>query len=258
MLNGLFSESFINSFIFHPPTTEPQLFKELTKKTDTYSSFVISIKPDDRFEITYLDILPIAMSSNKVIVFSHGTGADIYTIYDYLVNLAVKLKCEVVCYDYPGYGLSVDNVKKAPSEYGCYMAHELVINHITKNGDVKFEDLVLVGRSLGTGIVVDYVSKQKSWKNPILLVSPYKSMLKIAFDGIIGGDEPLDKFTTVNKITNITCPIKIYHGIDDELIPVHHGQHLYDILNDKSLEPVWVENATHESILNHVEYDDVI
>lgn len=111
--------------------------------------------------------------SDKIIIFSHGNGCDIYTFYEYLKLMADNLGVMVVMYDYPSYGLS----KGELNEFTCYQCLQDVITHYK----TYTEKILLVGQSLGTGIVIDYISKNH-WINPIILISPYKSIPKIITD----------------------------------------------------------------------------
>lgn len=43
------------------------------------------------------------------------------------------------------------------------------------------ENILLVDQSLGICVVIDYISKNK-WTKPVILISPYKSILKIITD----------------------------------------------------------------------------
>ena len=46
---------------------------------------------------------------------------------------------------------------------------------------IRESQITLIGQSLGTGIVVEYC-KKTNWKNPIILLSPYKSIVRVQYD----------------------------------------------------------------------------
>src|SRR5258705_194298 len=83
------------------------------------------------------------------------------------------------------------------------------------NMNIEEKNIILIGQSLGTGIVIDYVSKNK-WDSPIILISPYKSIISVVCDSSIV--KPIDKFQSLKKIKSITCPVKIFHGKEDKTI----------------------------------------
>lgn len=155
-----------------------------------------------------------------MLIFSHGNGCDIYTFYDYLKLLTEKLNIMVVSYDYLTYGSSEGELH----ENNCCQALSDVMSHYLK----MTNKILLVGQSLGTGIVIDYVSKN-SWSNPIILISPYKSIPKVITDvDIVEGLVSKHRYASYQKISRSKCKIKIFHGKSDELIDISHGIELYN------------------------------
>ena len=138
-----------------PNTTKLQLI-ELVKKNPNTKLFFITNKKLN-IKICVCEIIPYNYVKNqKVLIFSHGNGCDIYTFYPYLLDLANLTGVKVVCWDYPQYGLSEGKLH----EHTCYQGLTNVINHYLK----LTSKILLVGQSLGTGIVVDYISKN-NWSN---------------------------------------------------------------------------------------------
>lgn len=237
----------IEQQIYYPPITPPELIKSLGRNSNCNLVTQISKGGDS---ITILFVYPNSKKSvDKYIVFSSGNACDIYHMYSYYEQMAQQLNVCVVAYDYPGYGLTRDIV--TPNEKGCYDAIECTMDYVI----ILVKDrskIYLVAQSLGTGITVDYISKH-DWKNPVILISPYKSICRVIIDSSIV--TPFDKYTSRDKLRNVTCPVKIFHGKEDTLIKISHGVDLYNALNNKSLEPVWFENADHGSIMNYITWD---
>jgi len=151
-------------------------------------------------------------------------------------------------YYYPSYGLSTGEL----NEFTCYQCLEDVIKYYK----TYTENILLVGQSLGTGIVVDYVSKNQ-WTNPIILISPYKSIPKIITD--YDWIEYLickNKFASYLKISNANCSIKIFHGISDELINHTHSLELYNLMPNKKFKPTLFNNCGHNDILNKISFNE--
>lgn len=252
-ITGLFDtiDEYMNNRIFMPPFRVYNDYNEL--RTDFSKLYEIHIKQnnnDTKKIISYVHIKP-THNSNKYVIFSHANAVDVLGMYDYCKNMSKIYSCHVICYDYFGYGLSNGEC----TEQGCYDSLKYVVDDVCKRNNITSENIILVGHSLGTGVVVDFVLKQQNWKSPIVLISPYKSIARIVCDYMIV--TPIDKFITHHKIGKITCPIKIFHGELDELISISHGKYLYKQLKNKSLEPVWIK-CGHNDILNYVVYDDVL
>lgn len=191
----------------------------------------------------YIKIEPTFNDNPKrVIIYSHGNSGNVYLCYKYCKLLADTLKITVITYDYVGYGASY----AFPNEKMCYKSLDCLIKELT-----DYNNIYLIGRSLGTAIVVDYLSKNK-WSDPVILISPLKSILTLVID--IKYNIPFDKFNTYNKLRRIDCPLLIYHGVKDSVIPVSHADDIIDYLsnNKKNINIKYLHEADHEDILSHI------
>lgn len=196
----------------------------------------------------------IAKVMKKYVVWSYGNACDMLSMKEYAVNFANKYQIAIVLYDYIGYGLSRDNRK--PTEQNCYDSLDSVISYL-QNRDIE---IILVGHSLGTGIVVDYVSKNIYWDMPIVLISPYKSIVSIRFDTSFKYYlfSYFNRFNSYSKINKVFCPVKIFHGIDDSLINVSHSNALYSLLRDTTYLPTFFANVGHNDILQHIDFSSIL
>lgn len=229
----------IEKLIYYPPDNTSR--KDFNHLNTTHSKLLILSK--NEHDIPIVIVNPIGKKSAKYIVFSHGNGSDIATMFDYFKALANSCGVNVVGYDYIGYGLSR---KALPSEQGCYDSLECTVDYLIKTLHVEPVNIFLVGQSLGTGIVVDYVSKCK-WTVPIILISPYKSICTVVID--TSCIKPIDKYTTLDKLNQVICPVKIFHGTADKVISIKFGKTVYEKLLNKTFKPVWFEGVGHNDIL---------
>lgn len=204
-------------------------------------------------DISTLMITPESFNQIKYIVFSHGNASDIYSMYGYCKLLSITHNATVICYDYPGYGIT----KGRPTEDTCYDALTKVISYMTKEMKIPSTNIILMGQSLGTGVVIDYIANHP-WHSAVILISPYKSIPRVLCDSsIIDSSIANYRYASIDKINKITCPVKIFHGIDDQLIKIKHGSDLYSLLPNKKLKPVWLENTGHNDILAKISYADI-
>lgn len=198
-------------------------------------------------KITYFEFKPNNNPKNKCIIWSHGTGTTAYEKYEYFENLAKLINCLIITYDYQGFGLSEGTC----SEQNCCEDIESIVNHVKIKYYMDNSNIYLVGKSLGTGIVIDYVSKN-NWKNPILLISPYKSILRIKYPNLGNYLGFMDMFNTISKIKLVKCPVQIIHGTADELIDIQHSKDIYEAVENKKFNPIWLEKCGHRNIpLDH-------
>ena len=188
---------------------------------------------------------------SKYIIYSHGNAEDIFDTCGYMQHLADRFGVNCVSYDYPGYGKSVG----AMTEANCYKSLEYVIDYVVSTG-VSKDDITLIGRSLGTGIVVNYVHKH-AWTGPIILISPYKTIVSVITDSSI--KSLIDKFQSIKKIEHVVCPVKIIHGEMDDIISVTHGKELHKLLKKECImRPSWISHANHNNILGKIDDIDFI
>jgi pimeloyl-ACP methyl ester carboxylesterase len=183
---------------------------------------------------------------SQILVFSHGNASDILSMLPWAEHVAFLSGRFVVLYDYEGYGLS----SGSPSESGCYQSLAKVIDYLIKQFRVNKEQMLLMGESLGTGVVVHYAWENK-WIKPIVLISPYKTIVSVAIDSFM--HTPMDQFESISKISELQCPVKIYHGKKDQLIPVEHARALLSKLPQQYyIAPTYFKNADHDNILSFI------
>lgn len=215
----------IDYYVFNPIIKDNTRFNELT-----------SAKCGRRISLV---IIYPAIPSIKYLIYSHGNRSTIINGFDYWKSISNQAQCNVIIYDYIGYGLS-ESIR--PSEQNCYNSLETVMDYVLITLKVPSSDIILIGRSLGTSIVVNYVAKQ-NWTYPIMLISPYKSICTVVID--YWPISLIDKFNSDQKISKLRCPVKIIHGMDDDFISIDHSKILYSKLYDKTFDPVWMPNADY-------------
>lgn len=190
-------------------------------------------------------------NSRQIIIYSHGNATDIGYMHTTLLSLSRRLNCNIISYDYEGYGLT----EGTPSEQGCNRALEKVYKHlISQNYDPK--EMILYGVSIGTGPTVQlaYANKDVKFKG-IVLQTPYTSVVSVVSESVayssyqtsvFGTCSNPDLFLTSKKIPEIVSPITIIHGTKDEVIPYDHAVKLSK-LND-NIKLITLENAGHNNI----------
>ena len=251
-------ESQLNNVIFHPPNRDMSNLESVRKKAKTFKIDTLN------GEYIYLTMVYPILSNipvkNKYIVYSYGNGSDINSMLDYAMTIANKHNVYVVLYDYIGYGYS----SGTPSEANCYESLAAVMEFLLHRLQIREENILLVGQSLGTGVVVNYVAKNIYWESPIILISPYKSVGTVATDYFSAFQfcgpliSPLDKFMSLDKINQISCPVKIFHSLDDRIINVSHSIALYNSLPNKTYKPTWLINIGHNDIIYQIDYDEFL
>lgn len=208
----------LSSLIFHSPILNQ-------KEIET-------VKADPKVKICNLEGINYytikSDNSNKCVVFCHGTNSTIYSNYNFAKKLANTLNVDVIVWDYPGYGLSQGN----PTPESCVKS----LHKILKN--LNHKDVLMMGYSLGNGIITEYAYKAK-FSGPLILIAPFKEISK-------------DVFPTSTWVTKLNNPIKIYHSLSDELFDKSHADEIYNNMKNKIWEPTFFKGVSHTDILNWI------
>jgi pimeloyl-ACP methyl ester carboxylesterase len=233
----------VTYLLFQAPDTDKVAIRNLAFKRN------YTLRDIDGFST--LEIKPLVSKLKKVIIFSHGNASDILGMSYYLEKLSNNLGITTVCYDYAGYGLS----EGRPSEEQCYEALKSVVNFYRRT--YLENDIILVGQSLGTGVVTHYISTN-NWFSPVILISPYKSIPRVLYDTSCAESSfRHNTFSTIYKLDKIKCPVKIFHGKADEVIDCSHGEYIYNNLPIKTLKPTYYEGVGHNDILDVISIDEL-
>lgn len=209
--------------------------------------FIYRIPP---YENTQLEIkihntpyYMIDQKSTKCMIWCHGNSDTIDSIYDRVNTISNRAKTTIIISEYPGYG----EADGTPSEPALV---ESLINTIAVAKKLQFAeaDITLVGRSLGTGVVC-VAAAELSWKGKILLISPFKSILKIAVDY---HDRYLcDNYENDLHCRKIECPVYVFHGTRDVTVPKSHSE---QICKGRDNFMLTLLDATHHDIVNLVDF----
>ena len=123
--------------------------------------------------------------------------------------MRAQLDLNVLAVEYPNYGVYED--PDGPSEEKILNDAELVYNFVLDVSKTPEEDIMVMGRSLGSGPATHLAAKY----NPghLLLMSPYTSIKNVAsakvgfFSFLVA-----ETFNNLSKMHKISCPTFILHG----------------------------------------------
>lgn len=157
-------------------------------------------------------------------LYFHAKGEDLYSARPFLSLISSLFKVHAVAVEYPGYGLYVD--KETTCEKVLQDA-ERVVEYFTNRLGVFSSQILLFGRSIGSGPAVHLAVKYKV--AALVLISPILSLRKAASE-MVGGLAShflRDRFNNEKAISQIRAPLLLFHGEEDTLIPSSHSQILF-------------------------------
>lgn len=216
---------FADRMVFLPPAATYQDTPEILK-----------LSTPDQFQISAIYLQNPTASST--ILYSHGNAEDLGIILPVLHELQT-IGFSVFAYDYRGYGTS----QGRPSERNSYQDIQTAYNYLTQNLGVASQQIIVYGRSVGSGPTVNLASRQSV--GGLILESAFTSLFRVVVPFPI---LPFDKFRNIDKIKNVNCPVLVMHGKADDTIPFSHGQQLFAAAPQPK-RYLWVEEAGHNDLM---------
>lgn len=179
-------------------------------------------------------------SAAFTILYSHGNAEDL----GHLASLLERLHgagFSVLAYDYRGYGLSTGG---PPTTNGAFHDIHAVYRHAVETLGIPPERLLVLGRSVGSGPATELAAREPI--GGLILesgfTSAYRVMTRIPL-------LPFDPFPNMKHIRDVTCPVLVVHGTDDEVIASWHGRKLFEAAPDPK-QMFWVEGAGHNDLVS--------
>ncbi|CAO2822520.1 unnamed protein product [Amaranthus hypochondriacus] len=180
------------------------------------------------------------------LLYSHGNAADLGQMLDLFIELRAHLRINIMSYDYSGYGASTGK----PTEYNTYYDIEAVYQCLKRECNVKQEDLILYGQSVGSGPTLHLASRMTRLRG-VVLHSAILSGIRVLYP--VKVTLWFDIFKNIDKIRHVTCPVLVIHGTNDEIVDVSHGKRLWELSKEK-YEPLWVKGGGHCNLETYPEY----
>lgn len=159
-----------------------------------------------------------------------------------------------------GYGLLAPSYRGFPGSEGEPSELALITDGVQMFDRLTGEGatVVLHGQSLGTGIAAA-VAEQRPEARMLVLEAPFTATVDVAaerYPWLPVSALMKDQFATRDLIEHVTVPILIFHGTDDTVIPVHHGQALAEMSGDTTQLYV-ILGGTHNDLWSHGLWDQV-
>jgi uncharacterized protein len=165
------------------------------------------------------------------------------------------LGCDVLIFDYRGYAENAGSPTEAALTADSRAVWQYAVDQLGR----KPGEVVLFGESLGGAVAVELAAWLSRRGTP-----PAGLITNATFDSIpalAAAHYPVlplrwlvwDRWGSVDRIGEITCPVLMFHGTQDTLIPFEHGRRLFAAAPDRCADGVAkrfvpIENAGHNDI----------
>lgn len=219
----------VNLVLFQAPshTYSDQLPNENIAKPWTMESVIPAYR-----KVTYIEEVPL--DDRRWVLMSHGNAEDLMQCLPQVNKMAEDLICDVIVWDYSGYGKNPLNDDERTPE-GINKSCETVYNHMVKLG-YNPKHCILWGYSLGTGPTTALAAKLNQTNDTriggVVLQAPYTSIANVFKHHV---PQVVSSFITINArwnteeaIAQVKDPVLILHGQRDGMIPISHGSRLND------------------------------
>ena len=155
--------------------------------------------------------------ATRTILYFHGNAADLGLTRHRLELIREFTGCSLLAIDYPGYGVSTGT----PTENSVLHAADAAYDHLRRIRAVPAENIVLWGRSLGSGPAVYLASRHHA--RALILDAPFTSTFRTVIPRKV---LPFDKFDNLTLMPRVQTPVLIAHGNRDTVVPFSHGSEL--------------------------------
>ena len=161
----------------------------------------------------------------RFILYCHGNGEQVADNADVVTMFRDKLLASVFIFDYRGYGHS----EGSPTEAGCIADAAAAQRWLAERAGIQPNEVVLVGRSLGGGVVTALAAEQGA--KALVLQNTFPTMPDVAavhYPWLPVRWVMKNRYDSVTRIRKYKGPLFQSHGTADTLIPLGMSRQLYD------------------------------
>ena len=179
---------------------------------------------------------------NRFVVYLHGNVMTLATLHQSGIIPALSNICDahVVVPEYPGYG---DH--RSMHRGRGQVADRLMFSHVHKVVDCLrargIQNITMMGRSIGTGIVLGALATQQGSAHAVrnvVLVSPFTCIADLAPWGTQWAvPRRLDNAANIQTLPQHVRTV-IIHGTEDNFVPFYQGRQLSTLRKNCTFVPI--------------------
>ncbi|MDR1491274.1 MAG: alpha/beta hydrolase [Planctomycetaceae bacterium] len=236
---GCHADFIAGKLAFHPPRYPKGHWKSWNKADDVSMEVSFRNAKDQVLVGRYFEYQKIQQtlsdhsgdsdnSSNTgqgSVLYCHGNGENISYLVDFALQLSRDLRCNVLIFDYAGYGKS----EGKPTTRGILDDGRAARDWLAKRDEISREQVIVYGQSLGGSVAVDIAANDGA--RGLIVESSFTSLEDMGrklFPILPVNYLLRERLASVEKIGNVACPVFISHGKSDRVIPFSQGQRLFD------------------------------
>ncbi|MES2566391.1 MAG: hypothetical protein V4565_05965 [Bacteroidota bacterium] len=230
-----------DNLLFHPQPNTPQEIAVIIKAYPAFDTIAFQMKDGNR---SYGFISKDTVTKKMPLILYFGGNAEevshLMEYQHYFPNTIMTLM------NYRSFGLS----KGIISEKTMFSDALEVYDQLIANPKVDPENIIVIGRSIGTGVAT-YLSSQRKTKATVL-ITPYENMIEVAFEkypfvpiGLLINH----RFESDKYAPTISSPMLALISKNDQVIPKHHAYALTKAWKGKTT--ILEVNEDHNTIMDN-------
>lgn len=232
-----------DKFLFHP-----KLLQQNHVFTIKHSFKEYNIPLNKTDTINLLRFIPIDDTVCKgAVIYFHGNANNIES-YVPAIDIFIEHGYEVWMPDYPGFGKSRGVLNENTLYEMAFQIKRLCNQYINDS------NVIIYGRSLGTGIAANLASSCQTKR--LVLETPYYSIPDLYFSYV-----PIFPMTAMSKfkfptgefLKDVMSPVMIFHGTNDDVIPLSCAEKLKPLLKPTD-KFIVIKDAGHNDINKNEAY----
>ena len=226
--------------IIHPV----KLSKDAVYSFDNNPNFKeINLNPESNITLNTLYFESETSEKKGIVLYFHG-NADNLARWGKHAHDFTKHGYDVLMYDYRGFGKSTGSFSEEKYHQDAQFAYQYISKSFAP------ENIIIYGRSLGTGIATKLASENKA--KMLILETPYYNFINVSrsFLPILPFEKILRyTFRTDLWITHVKYPIHIFHGTSDWVVPYRSSVQLVNLLQqDQNKILTTIEGGGHKNL----------
>ena len=235
-----------NFLVFHP---KKLVDNHLFKLDSPYEEFFFRVSGGDT--INALLVKSPLQPSKGVVLYFHGNADNLERWANYHTDMTAR-GYDFFAMDYRGYGKSTGKPKEQHMYEDARFCYDFLQNKYPP------EDIILYGRSLGTGIAAKLATEVTA--KCLILETPYNSINFVIARHIFMHSLPFPlqfHFQTVGYLSAISYPILAMHGTADKIIPYSCAAAIIPHLRDKD-RFITIPGGTHKNLSDFPAFQDAL
>lgn len=184
-------------------------------------------------------------STKGVALYFHGNSGNVSHL-GHVANLLSRKGYDAILVDYRTYGKSTGKLSEQALNDDAQLFYDYALDHYKEN------EIIVYGRSFGTGIASRLAAKNNPCR--LILESPFSSAVDLGnhrFPIFPVSWLSEFRFPSTEYMKDVQCPVYVFHGTDDTVIPYKFAQRLFESIPGEGKKMYTIEGGGHNYLQDY-------